>query len=103
LLDLDRVYRCLATCRWFRRAAQNGSVALGGIYYHIHPKYGGRAIEVRFDGERVLFRGQVTGVAEPIEIIPRGLTKETLMGEASAIAALPAYQLVLPFTHGRSA
>jgi hypothetical protein len=37
--------------------------------------------------------------AEPIEIIPRGLTKEALMGEASAIAALPAYQLALPFTH----
>jgi hypothetical protein len=99
LLDLDRVYRYLATCRWFRRVAQNGSVALGGIYYYINPKYGGRAIEVLFDGERALFRGQVAGVAEPIEIIPRGLTKEALMGEASAIAALPAYQLALPFTH----
>ena len=52
-----------------------------------------------FDGERVLFRGQVAGVAEPIESIPRGLTKEALMGQASAIAALPAYQLALPFTH----
>jgi hypothetical protein len=99
LLDLDRVYRYLATCRWFRRVAGNGSVALGGIYYYINPKYGGRAIEVKFDGERALFRGQVAGVAEPIEIIPRGLTKEALMGEASAIAALPAYQLALPFTH----
>jgi hypothetical protein len=34
-----------------------------------------------------------------IEIIPRGLTKAALMGEASAIAALPVYQLALPFTH----
>jgi hypothetical protein len=38
-------------------------------------------------------------LAEPIEIIPRGLTKEALMGEAGVIAALPVYQLALPFTH----
>jgi len=99
LLDLNRVYRYLATCRWFRRVAQNGSVALGGIYYYINPKYRGRAIEVTFDGERALFRAQVAGLAEAIEIIPRGLTKAALMGEAGTIAALPAYQLALPFTH----
>jgi hypothetical protein len=99
LLDLERVYRYLATCRFYRRVAQNGSVALGGIYYYINAKYRGRAIEITFDGDRALFRGQVAGVAEPVEIIPRGLTKEALMGEASTIAALPAYQLALPFTH----
>jgi hypothetical protein len=99
LLDLNRVYSYLATCRWFRRVAQNGSVALGGIYYYINPKYRGRAIEVTFDGERALFRAQVAGLAEAIEIIPHGLTKAALMGEAGMIAALPAYQLVLPFTH----
>ena len=52
-----------------------------------------------FDPERALFRRQVAGVAEPVEIIARGLTKEALMGEAGIIAALPAYQLALPFTH----
>jgi hypothetical protein len=76
MLDLNRVYQYLGTCRWFRRVAQNGSVALGGIYYYINPKYRGRAIEVTFDPERALFRGQVAGLAEAIEIIPRGLTKE---------------------------
>jgi hypothetical protein len=50
---------------------------------------------VTFDSERALFRAQVKGLAEAIEIIPRGLTKEALMGEASTIAALPAYQLAL--------
>jgi hypothetical protein len=99
LLDLNRVHSYLATCRWFRRVAQNGSVALGGIYYYINPKYRGRAIEVTFDGERALFRAQVAGLAEAIEIIPRGLTKTALMGEAGTIAALPVYQLALPFTH----
>lgn len=79
--------------------AQNGSVALGGIYYYINAKYRGRAIEITFDSERALFRGQLAGVADPLEIIPRGLTKEALMGEASASAALPVYQLALPFTH----
>jgi hypothetical protein len=99
LLDLNRVYSYLATCRFFRRVAQNGSVAIGGIYYYINPKYGGRAIEVTFDSDRALFRAQVAGLAEAIEIIPRGLTKESLMGEAGTIATLPAYQLALPFTH----
>ena len=99
LLDLNHVYRYLATCRWFRRVAQNGSVALGGIYSYINPKYRGRAIDVTFDSERALFRAQVAGLAEVIEMLPRGLTKEALMGEASTIAALPAYQLALPFTH----
>lgn len=99
LLDLNRVYRYLGNCRFFRRVAQNGSVALGGIYYYINPKYRGRAIEVTFDSERALFRAQVAGLTEMIEIIPRGLTKAALMGEASAIAALPVYQLALPFTH----
>jgi hypothetical protein len=40
MFDLNRVYTYLGTCRWFRRVAQNGSVALGGIYYYINPKYG---------------------------------------------------------------
>jgi len=66
---------------------------------YISPKYHSRAIEITFDSERALFRAQVAGLAEVIEIIPRGLTKEALMGEASRIAALPAYQLALPFTH----
>jgi hypothetical protein len=96
---LSRVYSYLATCRFFRRVAQNGSVAIGGIYYYINPKYAGRAIEVTFDSERALFRAQVAGLAEAIEIIPRGLTKESLMGEAGTIATLPVYQLALPFTH----
>ena len=52
-----------------------------------------------FDGERARFRAQVAGLAEAIEIIPRGLTKASLMGEAGPIAALPASQLVLPITH----
>jgi hypothetical protein len=54
---------------------------------------------VRFDSERALFRGQVAGQSEAIAIIARGLTKEALMGEAGTIAALPVYQLALPFMH----
>jgi hypothetical protein len=38
LLDLTRVYRYLASCRWFRRVAQNGSVALGGILLGYQPQ-----------------------------------------------------------------
>ena len=57
MLDLKRVYAYLGTGRWFRRVAQNGSVAIGGIYYYINPKYRGRAIEVTFDPERALSAG----------------------------------------------
>lgn len=99
MFDVNRVYTYLGSCRFFRRVAQNGSVALGGTYYYINSKYRGRAIEVTFDAERALFRGQVAGITELVDIIPRGLSKEALMGEASAIAALPVYQLTLPFTH----
>ena len=51
------------------------------------------------DGERALFRAQVAGLTEALAIIPRGLTKAALIGEAGTLAALPAYQLALPCTH----
>src|SRR5436190_23975460 len=35
LLDLEQVYAYLGKGRFFRRVAQNGSVAIGGIYYYI--------------------------------------------------------------------
>jgi hypothetical protein len=99
LLDLERVYAYLGKGRWGWRVAQNGSVAIGGIYYYINPKYRGRAIEIKFDPERALFLGHLAGLPEVVEIIARGLTRAALMGEAAAISALPAYQLALPFTH----
>jgi len=42
MFDLNRVYTYLSTCRFFRRVAQNGSIALGGAYDYINPKYRGR-------------------------------------------------------------
>lgn len=45
------------------------------------------------------FLGQPASSATIITIAPQGLTKTDLMGELGHLLALPAYQLVLPFTH----
>ena len=99
MLDLHRVYQYLSTCRWFRRAKPNGVFAMGGYIYNVSTKFGGRAIEVRFDAERAVFVAQPEGWSDTLMIPPRGLTKETLMGELADGATLPPYQLALPFSH----
>jgi hypothetical protein len=61
-------------------------------------KHGQRTIELTFDREQRCFRGLVAGRAEPLLIAAQGLTKTALMGDMAHLAALPAYQLALPFT-----
>ncbi len=99
MLDLARVYAYLSTCRWFRRVAYTGAIALGGVHHRIHRKYAEQAIEITFDAEQAVFVGYLPALSKSVEFVPRHLTKEALMGEFSTLAALPAYQLALPFTH----
>jgi transposase InsO family protein len=99
MLDLQRVAQYLSTCRWFRRAKPNGVFALGGYLYNVSTKYGGRTIELSFDAERAVFVAHPEGCSETVVISPRGLSKAELMGEMADFAALPAYQLALPFSH----
>ncbi len=99
MLDLHRVYQYLSTCRWFRRAKPNGVFAIGGSVYNVSTKWGGRTLELRFDAERAVFVGQPEGYTDTLILPPRGLTKAELMGELAAAAALPTYQLALPFSH----
>ncbi len=99
MLDLQRVVRYLSSCRWFRRAKPNGVFAIGGYVYNVSTRFGGRTLEVRFDAERAVFVAQPEGGSDTLLIPPCGLTKAALMGEFAAFAALPPYQLALPFSH----
>jgi hypothetical protein len=99
MLDLQRVVRYLSSCRWFRRAKPNGVFAIGGYVYNVSTRFGGRTLELRFDAERAVFVAQPEGCTDTLLIPPCGLTKAALMGEFAAFAALPPYQLALPFSH----
>jgi hypothetical protein len=99
MLEMQRVYQYLGTCRWFRRAYPNGVLAMGGYLYNVSTKWGGRTLELRFDVERTVFIAQPEGGSDTLVIAPRGLRKEDLMGEFAALTTLPAYQLALPFSH----
>jgi transposase InsO family protein len=99
MLNVQRVYQYLSTCRWFRPTYPTGVFALGGYFYNVSTKWGGRTLELRFDGERAVFIAQPQGSADTLLIPPRGLTKEDRMGEFADGATLPSYQLALPFSH----
>jgi hypothetical protein len=98
LLNLNRVYDYLASCRWFRQVKPNGRITIGGYQYYIGTKFRSRAVELTFDALQGVFVCQPEGSDTAIAIVPQGLTKADLMGELSSLLALPAYQLALPFT-----
>jgi transposase InsO family protein len=99
MLDMQRVVQYLSSCRWFRRAKLNGVFAIGGYLYNVSTRFGGRTLELRFDAERAVFVAQPEGCTNTLLIPPRGLAKADLMGELAKFAALPTYQLALPFSH----
>jgi hypothetical protein len=97
-LDLQRVFRYLASCRWFRHVKSNGRFAIGGYEYYLSTQLRGRALELTFDSREGVFLVQPEGSDTCISLTPQGLTKADLMGEFSGLSELPAYQLALPFT-----
>jgi len=98
MLDLDRVFAYLATCRWFRRIRANGRLDLGGYDYYLGTSLRNQMLEVHFDATQSCFLGQPAGSESILTFAPQGLTKTDLMGELGHLLALPAYQLALPFT-----
>ena len=98
MLDLQRVFHYLASCRWFRQVKSNGRFAIGGYEYYLSTQLRGRALELTFDSHERVFVVQPEGSDTRISIAPQGFTKADLMGELSGLAELPAYQLALPFT-----
>ncbi len=69
------------------------------MWVNVSTTWGGRTLELRFDAERAVFVAQPEGCTDTLMLPPRGLTKAELMGELAAAAALPTYQLALPFSH----
>lgn len=98
MLDLDRAFAYLATCRWFRRIRANGRLDLGGYDYYLGTHLRNQMLEVHFDAPQGCFLGQPTGSETIVTFAPKGLTTSDLMGELAHLLALPIYQLALPFT-----
>jgi transposase InsO family protein len=99
LLDLNRVYHYLATCRWFRLVKNDSCVVLGGTDYSIGKPLRGQAMEITFDAPQCVFLANVIGTTKTIALPPQRMAASDLMGELSDFLALPSYQLVLPFSH----
>ncbi len=98
MLDLDRVFGYLASCRWFRRVRANGRLDIGGYDYYLGTTWRNHMLELRFDANQGCFLGQPAGSGTTITFAPQGLTKTDLMGELGHLLALPVSQLTLPFT-----
>ena len=99
MLELNRVFQYLGSCRWFRHVKANGRFVIGGYQYYVGTALRGRTIELRFEPTQGCFLGQPEGSTTTTAIVPQGLRKTDLMGELGHLLALPAYQLALPFTH----
>jgi transposase InsO family protein/transposase-like protein len=98
LLDLPRIGAYLSQGRWFRRVKGNGHFALGGSGYYIGNCFIGKMLEIRFEPAKMCLQCQPEGSQEVLELPVQGLSKFDLMGELGQLQALPAYQLVLPFS-----
>jgi transposase len=97
LLDLTRIYTYLGQCRWFRRSSKVGTVSLGGHNYSLGKDWYACQVEVTFDAQQhsFIFRAPPR---QDLRLPIRWLTKQSLMGEAGALARLPNFQLALPFS-----
>jgi transposase len=97
LIDLQRVYAFLATCRWFRDVRGNGTVSLGNQVYSVGHTLRGQTLEIRFDpsDQHLVF---FNAAAESIQRRPiRNLSTSVLMGDLDLLYNTPCLQLRLPF------
>ena len=46
LLDLQRVYACLAQSSWFRLTSKDGTFSLGGSVYYLSLPWAGPQLEI---------------------------------------------------------
>jgi hypothetical protein len=95
MLDLDRVFQYLASCRWFRHVRANGWLNSGGYDEYLETTRHGQMLELRFDTNQGRFLGQPAG-SDTTSTIP-GSDKNRSDGELEHLLAFPEYQLVLPF------
>jgi hypothetical protein len=97
LLDLERVYGYLGQSRWFR-PLHHGRFELGTHKYWLTSRLADQQLEIHFDAASREFICQPEQGGEPVRCAAKGLSKEYLMGELATIAALPTYQLALPWS-----
>jgi len=57
MLDLNRVFRYLGSCRWFRHIKSNGRIVIGGYQYYLSTALRGRTVELHFDPIQGCFIG----------------------------------------------
>jgi hypothetical protein len=98
LLDVDRVYRYLAGCRWFRQVKPNGRIKIGGYQYYLGLRLAGAAVTITFDQEAEVLLCQPENKPIAVAVPIQGISASELMGELSTITRMPAYQLALPLS-----
>ena len=98
LLEVKRVDEYLAQGEWFRQTNCHGEFWLGQQRYNAGRKFAKVELGLRYDAATREVVGRVVGRAEEVRWPIKGLSVEELMGEAGAVAGLPAYQLALPLT-----
>ena len=97
-LSLEKVCTYLAQGRWFRGIRTNGCFDLGGSRYDLGKHFARCSVAIRFDPDTTNLICQTERSEETIPLPAQGLTKEELMGELTALQALPIYRLALPFS-----
>lgn len=99
MLDLQRIYAYLQTCRWFRLVSSVGTFSLGGHTYYVGTQFADQTFEITFaDTARKLICLPENG-ATVLRVDVQGLAKSTLMGNTSALPGYIPYQLALPFAY----
>jgi transposase len=98
LLDMNRVYSYLEKGKWFRRASTQGQVSLGAQRYNAGMKFKNSTLEITFDPQTLQFVALSEDATQTIRFTPTNLTKQSLIGDLRLRNALPAHQLLLPFT-----
>lgn len=99
LLQLERLYRYLASGRWFRRTSSGGHFSIGAQRYPTCWRWHSKTIEITFDAPTLSLVCTLEGGTEaPIRVPVQGLSKAELMGELSEFKRLPDFQLSLPWS-----
>jgi transposase len=98
LMDMNRVYNYLAKGKWFRMASTQGQVSLGAQRYNAGMKFKKTTLEITFDPQTLQFVALSEDATQTIRFTPVNLAKQALIGDLHLRNALPAHQLLLPFT-----
>jgi len=98
LMDMQHVYNYLAKGKWFRMASTQGQVSLGAQRYNAGMKFKKTTLEITFDPLTLHFVALSEDATQTIFFTPVNLAKQYLIGDLELRKALPAHQLLLPFT-----